>query len=42
VDDPDINNLDAHTPSTFEGFHLLDGEYDAAVDIFSAQVNWKF
>ncbi|MDH3559577.1 MAG: outer membrane protein transport protein [Gammaproteobacteria bacterium] len=42
VDDPKINNLDAYTPSTFTGFHLLTGEYDAAVDIFSAQVNWKF
>jgi long-chain fatty acid transport protein len=42
VDDPEINNLDAHRPSDFEGFHLLTGEYDAAVDIFSAQVNWKF
>lgn len=42
VDDPKINNVDAYTPSTFDGFHLVTGEYDAAVDIFSAQVNWRF
>lgn len=42
VDDPDINSADAHSPPLSTGFHLLDGEYDAAVDIVSAQVNWKF
>jgi len=42
VDDPKINNPDAHTPPLATGFHTLTGEYDAAVDILSAQVSWKF
>lgn len=44
VDDPDITSADAYDPTTGQstGFHKLDGSYDAAVDIFSAQVNWKF
>jgi long-chain fatty acid transport protein len=42
VDDPKINNPDAHSPPLATGFHTLTGEYDAAVDILSAQVNWKF
>lgn len=44
VDDPDINSTDAYDPGTGQttGFHKLKGSYDAAVDIFSAQVNWKF
>ncbi len=42
VDDPKVNSPDSHTPSSFTGLHLLTGEYDAAVDIFSVQVNWKF
>jgi long-chain fatty acid transport protein len=42
VDDPKINNPDAHTPPLTTGFHTLTGEYDAAVDILSAQVSWKF
>ena len=42
VDDPKINNPDAHSPPLTTGFHLLTGEYDASVDILSAQVNWKF
>jgi len=42
VDDPKINNPDAHAPPLATGFHTLTGEYDASVDILSAQVNWKF
>jgi long-chain fatty acid transport protein len=42
VDDPKINSPDAHTPPLTTGLHLLTGEYDAAVDMLSAQVNWKF
>lgn len=45
VDDPKINSTDAYSskigPYT-EGFHRLSGSYDAAVDIISAQANWKF
>jgi long-chain fatty acid transport protein len=44
VDDPDINSADAYDPSQGQttGFHKLKGSYDASVDIFSAQVNWRF
>jgi len=44
VDNPDINSSDAYDPTTGlnTGFHRLKGSYDAAVDILSAQVNWRF
>jgi long-chain fatty acid transport protein len=45
VDDPKLKNVsDNHDPSKGQstGFHSLSGEYDASVDILSAQVNWKF
>jgi len=48
VDDPKLNGVsDANDPATFgpagyTGFHSLTGDYDAAVDIFGVQVNWKF
>lgn len=45
VDDPKLKNVsDNHDPSQGQttGFHSLSGEYDASVDILSAQVNWKF
>jgi len=44
VDDPKLKNVsDNHDPATSDqGFHSLSGEYDASVDILSAQVNWKF
>jgi long-chain fatty acid transport protein len=44
VDNPDINSSDAYDPTTGvnTGFHRIKGSYDAAVDILSAQVNWKF
>ena len=47
IDDPKINstdavssNISALAPSN-QGLHRLTGEFDADVDIFSAQVNWK-
>ena len=45
VDDPKMKGVsDNHDPSKGQttGFHSLSGEYDASVDILSAQVNWKF
>lgn len=45
IDDPEINSTDAYSsqagPFT-TGFHRLTGDYDASVDMFSAQANWKF
>ncbi|MDH5515938.1 MAG: outer membrane protein transport protein [Gammaproteobacteria bacterium] len=45
IDDTDINSTDAYSSLAaplVEGPHLIDGEYEASVDIISAQVNWKF
>ena len=44
VDDPELSNTaDAHDPAVqTSGSHRLKGDYDAAVDIVSAQVNWQF
>ena len=48
VEDPKIKNTpDAHDPKLpfpagLTGFHSLNADYDAQVDIISAQVNWKF
>jgi len=45
VDDPKLKGVvDNHDPSDGQttGVHSLSGEYDASVDILSAQVNWKF
>jgi long-chain fatty acid transport protein len=45
VDDPKIKGVsDNHDPSQGQttGFHSLSGDYDASVNILSAQVNWKF
>jgi long-chain fatty acid transport protein len=44
VDDPELLTDDAHDPTSGQtsGFHKVKGDYDAAVDIVSAQVNWKF
>jgi long-chain fatty acid transport protein len=42
VKDPRINSPDSHTPPLTTGLHLLTGEYDAAVDMLSLQVNWNF
>jgi long-chain fatty acid transport protein len=45
VDDPELKGVpDNHDPSAGQstGFHSLSGDYDASVDILSAQVNWRF
>ena len=47
VDDPELDEVpDNHNPAFGlagkTGFHSVSGEYDAAVDILSAQVNWRF
>ncbi|MBW2208811.1 MAG: outer membrane protein transport protein [Deltaproteobacteria bacterium] len=44
IDDPKINSTDADSSSIpgSTGLHRLTGEFDADVDILSAQVNWKF
>ena len=48
VDDPklddvsDNNNPTLQYPAGLTGFHTVSGKYDAAVDIFGAQLNWRF
>ena len=47
VDDPKLDDVsDNNNPTLglagFTGFHSASGKYDAAVDILSAQVNWRF
>jgi long-chain fatty acid transport protein len=44
IDDPKINSTDAYSSAVpfNEGLHRITGEYDASVDIISAQANWKF
>jgi len=47
VDDPELDEVpDNHNPAFGlagkTGFHTASGSYDAAVDIFGAQVNWRF
>jgi len=44
IDDPKINNTSADSSSIpgSTGLHRLTGEFDADVDILSAQVNWIF
>jgi long-chain fatty acid transport protein len=44
VDDPEINTDSSFDPTIGQtsGFHKVKGNYDAAVDIVSAQVNWNF
>jgi long-chain fatty acid transport protein len=44
VDDPEINTDSSFDSSAGQtnGFHKVKGDYDAAVDILSAQVNWNF
>ena len=43
IDDPKINSTDADSSSIpgSTGLHRLTGDFDADVDILSAQVNWK-
>ena len=47
VDDPELDEVpDNHNPALGvagnTGFHSVSGSYDSAVDILSAQVNWRF
>ncbi|MEZ5541611.1 MAG: OmpP1/FadL family transporter [Pseudomonadota bacterium] len=44
IDNARINSTDAYSSSFpfTEGLHRINGEYDASVDILSAQVNWQF
>jgi len=48
VDDPKLDNVSDNNdptlpfPANTTGFHSVSGSYDAAVDIFGAQVNWRF
>jgi len=44
IDDPKINSSDADSSLVpgADGLHLLTGQYDADVDIISAQLNYKF
>jgi long-chain fatty acid transport protein len=47
VDDPKLNgvpdnNDPTKAPPENLSFHYLSGDYDASVDIFGVQVNWKF
>ncbi|MFW2438398.1 MAG: OmpP1/FadL family transporter [Arenicellales bacterium] len=48
VDDPKLDDVpDNHNPNLqfpvgLTGFHTVSGKYDSAVDIFGAQVNWRF
>lgn len=42
IDDYDINATDAFAAPLTQGLHLLQGEYEASVDILSVQFNWRF
>ena len=48
VDDPELDNVSDNNdptlpfPAGTTGFHSVSGSYDSAVDIFGAQVNWRF
>ena len=48
VDDPKLDDVSDNNDPTLPfpvgltGFHSVSGKYDAAVDILSAQVNWRF
>ena len=41
-DVPDNNDPTLPFPVGLTGFHTVSGKYDSAVDIFGAQVNWRF
>ncbi len=41
-DVPDNNDPTLPYPVGLTGFHTVSGKYDSAVDIFGAQVNWRF
>ncbi|MEJ2094443.1 MAG: outer membrane protein transport protein, partial [Gammaproteobacteria bacterium] len=48
VDEPKLDSVSSANdpslpfPAGLTGFHSLSGDYDAAVDILGAQVNWRF
>ena len=48
VDDPELDGVSDNNdptqqfPAGLTGFHSISGSYDAAVDILSAQINWRF
>jgi len=48
VDDPELDGVSDNNdptlpfPAGLTGFHSVSGKYDAAVDILSAQINWRF
>lgn len=48
VDDPKLDNVSDNKdptlgfPAGLTGYHTVSGDYDASVDIFGVQVNWKF
>jgi long-chain fatty acid transport protein len=48
VDDPKLDDVSDNNDPTLQypvgltGFHTVSGKYDSAVDIFGAQVNWRF
>ena len=45
VDDPEMDNVESTFDPTIgqtAGTHDISGKYDAAVDMFSVQFNWKF
>ena len=48
VDDPKLDGVSDNNDPTLQfpvgltGFHSVSGKYDSAVDIFGAQVNWRF
>ncbi|MEJ2371526.1 MAG: methylmalonyl-CoA mutase family protein [Gemmatimonadales bacterium] len=48
VDDPELDDVSDNNdptqpfPAGLTGFHSVSGSYDSAVDIFGAQVNWRF
>mgnify|MGYP001812406112 FL=1 len=48
VDDPELDSVSDNNdptlpfPAGTTGFHSLSGSYDSSVDIFGAQVNWRF
>jgi long-chain fatty acid transport protein len=47
VDDPKLDDVSDNYNPAFglagkSGFHSLSGSYDSSVDIFGAQVNWRF
>jgi long-chain fatty acid transport protein len=42
ANDANIKSASSHNPPLQEGLHSLDGKYELDVNMFSAQVTWKF